>query len=287
MANYIDLHLHSTASDGSDNIPGLLEAVTKCNLHVFSLTDHDTIEGTLEMEKIVPPDIHFIRGIEFSCITPYQKCHILGYDFDPENADFLDALNLGIKLRQEKLYRRLAFFKEHFGFELTKEEADWLFSINSPGKPHFGKLFVNRGMAPDIRTAIEQYVKKCKDGNDRIDAQTAIQAILSAGGIPVWAHPLGGEGEKRLTREEFSLQLETLISYGIRGMECYYSRYEQDDIDFLVKQAQKHHLLISGGSDYHGKNKPDLHPGKLNAEDMDVDKDALTLYNYLSKKTIE
>ena len=283
MANYIDFHLHSNASDGSDTIPELLETVKESKLHTFSVTDHDTMEGTLEMEKLVPNDIHFIRGIEFSCITPHQKCHILGYNFDPVNAEFSNALNLGIKLRQEKLYRRLEFFKEEFNFELTKEEADWLFSIKSPGKPHFGSLFVNRGMAPDIRTAIEKYVKKCPDGNDRIEASIAIHAILSSGGIPVWAHPLGGEGEKRLSRDEFLVQLETLLSYGIRGMECYYSRYEQNDIDFLIEQAQKHSLLISGGSDYHGKNKPNLHLGKLNAEDVDIDKDSLTLYNYLSK----
>lgn len=283
MANYIDFHLHSNASDGSDTIPELLETVKESKLHIFSVTDHDTMEGTLEMEKLVPNDIHFIRGIEFSCITPHQKCHILGYNFDPVNAEFSNALNLGIKLRQEKLYRRLEFFKEEFNFELTKEEADWLFSIKSPGKPHFGSLFVNRGMAPDIRTAIEKYVKKCPDGKDRIEASIAIHAILSSGGVPVWAHPLGGEGEKRLSRDEFLVQLETLLSYGIRGMECYYSRYEQNDIEFLIEQAQKHSLLISGGSDYHGKNKPNLHLGKLNAEDVDIDKDSLTLYNYLSK----
>lgn len=283
MANYIDLHLHSTASDGSDTISELLETVKDAKLCTFSVTDHDTMEGTLEMEQIVPKDLHFIRGIEFSCITPYQKCHILGYNFDPTDTVFLDALNRGIILRQEKLHRRIEFFRKQFGIELTQEESDWLFSIKSPGKPHFGKIFVDRGLAPDIRTAIEQYVKKCKDGNDRIDAATAISAILHAGGVPVWAHPLGGEGEKRLTREEFQLQLDTLITYGIRGMECYYSRYEQDDISFLVEQAKKHHLLISGGSDYHGQNKPNLHIGKLNAEDMDVDNTALTLYNYLSK----
>lgn len=283
MSNYIDFHLHSTASDGSDTIPELLEKVQQANVHTFSVTDHDTMEGALEMDELVPDTLHYIRGIEFSCITPHQKCHILGYNFNPKNSSFLDALELGIKLRQEKLHRRIAFFKEQFSFELTKEESDWLFSIKSPGKPHFGKLFVDRGLAPDIRTAIEQYVKKCPDGNDRIDASIAIQAILHAGGVPVWAHPLGGEGEKRLTREEFHVQLEALIASGIKGMECYYSRYEQDDIAFLVQQANANHLLISGGSDYHGKNKPNLHIGKLNAEDMDVDKDALTLYNYLSK----
>ncbi len=283
MSNHFDFHLHSTASDGSETVPELLESIKEANIQFFSLTDHDTMVGTFEMEKIVPDSIHFIRGIEFSCKTPYHKCHILGYDFDPEHPAMSHALDALIQLRRKKLYYRVSFLEERFGIVLNEKEADWLFSQSSPGKPHFGKIIVERGLAPDIHSAIETYIKPCKDENDRIDAQIAVQAILESGGIPVWAHPLGGEGEKHLTEEEFHQQLETLIADGIRGLECFYSRYTQDEIAFLVDQAQKHNLLISGGSDYHGKMKSNLHIGKLNAEDVDVDKDALTLYNYLSK----
>lgn len=283
MSNNFDFHLHSTASDGSETVSELLESIKEANIQFFSLTDHDTLVGTLEMEKIVPDFIHFVRGIEFSCKTPYHKCHILGYDFNPEHPSLSHALDTLVQLRRKKLYYRVAFLEERFGIVLNEKEADWLFTQASPGKPHFGKIIVERGLAPDINSAIEKYIKPCKDENDRIDAQLAVQAILDSGGIPVWAHPLGGEGEKRLTKKEFYQQLDKLISHGIRGLECYYSRYTKEEIDFLVDQAQKHNLLISGGSDYHGKMKKNLHIGKLNAEDVDVDKEALTLYNYLSK----
>ncbi|MGN1266860.1 MAG: hypothetical protein ACI4UH_02875, partial [Dorea sp.] len=123
----------------------------------------------------------------------------------------------------------------------------------------------------------------CKVGKDRIDASVAIDAILRAEGIPVWAHPLGGEGEKRLTKEEFQIQFQELLSNGIKGLECYYSRYSQDDISFLVEQANAHGLLISGGSDYHGTNKPNLHIGKMSEDNMDVKEENLTLYTHFVK----
>lgn len=292
MSNRIDLHLHTNISDGSDSVQELYRKVKEAGIHTFSVTDHDRMEGTLEMEKLIADDenwkspdyncpqnkeLHFIRGIEFSCITPVKKCHILGYNFDPSNQEFLDTLELGIRLRQEKTQKRIDYWKNERGIELTKEEADWLYSVKSIGRPHFGQIILNRGLAPDLRTAIKEYVSPCKVGNDRIDAYVAINAIRHAGGVAVWAHPLGGEGEKRLTHEEFYRQLKELICCGIQGMECYYSRYTQEDIAFLLEEAKKYNLLISAGSDYHGDNKPNLHIGKLSEDDMDVDDTKLNL----------
>ena len=287
MSNRIDLHLHTDVSDGSDSVEELYRKIQETNIHTFSVTDHDMMEGTLAMEKLLETEndthLHFIRGIEFSCITPVKKCHILGYNFHPENPEFLDILNLGIRLRKEKTDKRIIYWKNERGIELTKEEADWLYSIKSIGRPHFGQIILNRGLAPDLRTAIKEYVSPCKVGNDRIDASDAVSAIRQAGGVAVWAHPLGGEGEKRLTHEEFYRQLDELIHAGIQGLECYYSRYSQEDISFLLEEAKKHNLLISAGSDYHGDNKPNLHIGKLSEDDMEVNESNLSLYQYLSK----
>jgi len=280
MSNHIDLHLHTNVSDGSDSVLELYDKVRKSDVRIFSVTDHDRMEGTLLMEQLVTDSggLHFIRGIEFSCITPVKKCHILGYDFDPADPVFLDTLDFGIRLRQDKTNKRIQFWKDEFGIVLTQEEYDWITSIKSPGKPHFGKIIVDRGLAPDLATAIKIYVNPCKVGNSRIDASAAISAILHAGGVPVWAHPLGGEGEERLTHEEFFCQLDTLIAAGIQGLECYYSRYSKEDIDFLIGEAKKRGLLISAGSDYHGDIKPNLHIGKLNADDTDIHEEELGMF---------
>lgn len=229
------------------------------------------------MIQLVPDSLQYVPGIEFSCKSAFKKCHILGYGFDHTDVVLQNALNMGIELRQNKLVRRIAFLKERFNIELTPGELDWLYGLTSPGKPAFGELLVKRGLANSINDAITTYINPCKEQNDRIDSDMAIKGILHAGGIPIWAHPLGGEGEKRLTKDEFSKQLNILLDSGIRGLECFYSRYSQEDIDFLLEQARTHHLLISVGSDYHGKNKDNISLGKLNADNTVIDTSLLSI----------
>ena len=281
MASTVDLHIHTTASDGSDSPALLLENLKKAGITTFSITDHDTIDGALEMEKLVTDEFRFIRGIEFSCETPAGKCHILGYAFDPGHPAFRAALAEGAALRQEKLRERLAFLEETLHIRFTEEELSWISGLKSPGKPHFGKLLVDREISPSIDAAIQTYINPHKPRRDRIDGSTAVSAILRSGGIPVWAHPLGGEGEKRLTVEQFQAQLHYLMGLGIQGLECHYSRYSQSDIQFLTSQARTHGLLVSGGSDYHGIHKRDLPLGKLCTDNTPPASEALTILKKL------
>ena len=265
MASFIDLHIHTTASDGSDSPIQLLEKLRMAGVRVFSVTDHDTIDGALALEGRVPEGMVFVRGVEFSCVTPAGKCHILGYGYDPEHPALLDALRQGRQLRLEKLRLRLEQLERDFGIRLTEQELSWLHSRNSPGKPHLGRILLDRGMAPSLNEAINTYIRDVP-GRDRIEGAVAVAAIEAAGGFPVWAHPLGGEGEKRLTPEKFENQLRTLLGYGIRGMECWYSRYRLEEVRFLEDRAGAHGLTVTGGSDYHGANKKNLALGQLNAD---------------------
>ena len=113
---------------------------------------------------------------------------------------------------------------------------------------------------------MNKYLDGCKTGNSRFDGKAEIQIIKQAGGIPVWAHPLGGEGEQHLSEDEFLPKLKTMIECGIKGLECNYSRYSKTEIAFLTKCANENNLKITGGSDYHGTNK-DIPLGKLCAEE--------------------
>ena len=279
MASKVDLHIHTTASDGADSPRALAEKIAAAGLELFSVTDHDTISGALEMETIVPQGVRYIRGVEFSCVSPAGKCHILGYGYDPDHPAFRGALAEGRRLRLEKLDRRLEQLKRDHGIELTDDERTWLMSLGSPGKPHLGQIIRNRGLAPDLDGAIRGFIRDVP-GRDRIEAKMAIGAITAAGGFPVWAHPLGGEGEKRLTEEKFEALLETLLGYGLRGMECRYSRYGRKESEFLLDHAARLGLTPTGGSDYHGSNKKDIQLGQLGCE-WTVDKD--TLYGIICK----
>ncbi len=281
MGSCVDLHIHTTASDGSDTPAELARKVA--GLGLFSVTDHDTIEGALEMEKLVPAGVRYIRGVEFSCTDPAGKCHILGYNYDPDHPAFQAALAEGRQLRLDKMRLRVEALRRDFGLALTQDEAHWLWSRKSPGKPHLGKIILDRGLAETIDGAIRGFLRDVP-GRDRIEAKTAVEAILASGGFPVWAHPLGGEGEKRLSPENFEGLLTVLAGYGIRGLECYYSRYCAREAEFLTSRARALGLTPTGGSDYHGSNKRGIELGCLGTDPVDRPIDTEELFGIILQK---
>ena len=282
----VDLHMHSTASDGTDTILELLKKVRIAGIHTFSVTDHDTIEGAMAMESIVPEDMRFIRGIEFSCITEAGKCHILGYGYDKNDKTFRNILEKGREKRRNKLERRLAFLSDEFGIQFSEEELHRLRTMNSVGKPHLGNLLVSMGLANDKNTAIEKYINPCKTESDRLDADEVIKAILASGGIPVWAHPYGGTGEREVSRENFQRQLRLLQKSGLLGLECYYSKYTEEQILSLLKAVNELRLLVSGGSDYHGRNKT-VRLCELNNYGVTIEAEQITVLNELARRDAE
>ena len=276
-----DLHIHSNASDGTDNPEELLKNIREKGIKIFALTDHDTITGVAAVKRLITQDIKFIQGIEFSCRCEDFKCHILGLGYDENNKIFQDALKIGEKLRHEKLYKRLDFLHENFNIEFSTEEINSLSKIPSVGKIHLGNLIVSKGFASNRIEAMENFVDKCKTPNDKIDAEIAINAINSSGGVSVWAHPLGGAREKELSQEEFLRRLKILMSFGLKGLECFYSKYEIEKCKQLSTVAKDNNLYVSGGSDYHGSNK-NVPLMKLNAENIEIPDENLTILEILT-----
>lgn len=277
---FADLHMHTRFSDGSDDARSFIENIKKSDVTVFALTDHDTVDGIEAIRSELSDSLHFITGVEFSCISPEGKCHILGLGIDPQNNLLCKSLAKGERVRQEKLAKRLVHLKENYGIIFDEEEMAYIRAQNRVGKPHLANLLIRRGLATDLTDAIKKYIDLPEGESDRIPTDEAIHAITAAGGIPVWAHPLGGEGEKRLTECAFHTLLTALIAYGIRGMECYYSRYSMESIEFLLHAANEHHLLISGGSDYHGTNK-NIPIGELNSQKIPIEGENLTILKHL------
>ena len=279
MPAVIDLHTHSTASDGTDTPLQLIENVKAAGIKVFALTDHDTVAGTETLLKNPPEGVTFIPGIEFSCQMDTGKCHILGYCNDTAHPAFQAALRQGAALREGKLNLRLDFLRNR-GITFPAEELDRLLQIPGVGKPHLGNLMVKYGYAASLTEAIRDIINLCPTPSSRIPAKTAVNAILASGGMPVWAHPLGGEGEKEASLEQFGKMLVELTDYGIMGLECWYSRYPAPVCERLTVTAQDHGLLISGGSDYHGTNK-NIALGTLNDDHRMVSTEQLTILEKL------
>ena len=275
-----DLHIHSNFSDGSDSIEELVGKINALKLDVFALTDHDTFEGVIELEKYKLNGIKFIKGIELTCKTKDVKCHILGYGIDTTNKNLKNLIEKGKILRKQKLDLRIEYLKNVHNIVLNEDELSWLYSRKSVVKTHLANVLVKRGLADNNLSAMEKYLDGCKTGNTRFDGFEAVDTLKSAGAIPVWAHPIGGEGERHIKKEEFYSKLKTMLEAGIEGIECYYSRYNADEIKFLVDCAKENNLLISGGSDYHGLNK-DIPLLKLNELNIPVDAKFLTVLNNL------
>ena len=176
---------------------------------------------------------------------------------------------------------RLDYIKNVLHIDLTNDELNWLYSRKSVVKTHLANLLVKRKMAKTNVEAMQKYLDGIKTGNTRFSIEEAIDAIVTSGGIPVWAHPLGGEGEKHIAHEKFMPRLEKMIAYGIKGLECYYSRYTLEEVKFLINCANSNNLLISGGSDYHGTNKENIQLAKLNVDSTPIDAENLTVLKYL------
>ena len=197
--------------------------------------------------------------------------------------EFQQLLCKGNELRKVQLDIRLKYLSNKYNIIFSESDITEICQSTIVGKPHIVN-FVSDKFGLDKETLYKD-LRKCYVGDARQDAATVIKAIKESGGIAVWAHPLGGEGEPLLSNVEFKSRLSELCKLGIQGLECYYSRYTNTQEDFLVQSARENNLLISGGSDYHGANK-NIALGELGAESPDIKLNQLTILQSLVENNI-
>lgn len=252
----IDLHMHTSISDGTDTPQALLAHVKKAGIELFSLTDHDAFKGCQMLCRLLKNgDPAFVFGIEFSCKDEEGKYHILGYGYDPEAASIRSLVHIGHGYRLKKLQARLDFLRKNHHITFPEEEVAKLFSLDNPGKPHLGNLMVNYGFAKTKEEAIERYINQRHFHMEYIRPQEAIQSILDGGGIPILAHPSYGNGSQIIVGEEMHRRLKRLMGYGLKGVEAYYSGFTKKLQDEILSFANLYELYVTAGSDYHGSNK--------------------------------
>ncbi len=252
----IDLHMHSTTSDGTDTPEEILMQVKKAGIDLFSLTDHDAIKGcAVILDHLKEGDPRFIPGIEFSCRDEKGKYHILGYAYDISSSAINSIVEQGHAYRMIKLQKRLAFLKNTFGFDPTLEEINTLLSMDNPGKPHIADLMIKYGFASTKREAMHRYINQLQIKNENLRPKEAIEGILAAGGIPVLAHPSYGDGDQLILGDEMEQRLRRLMSFGLQGVEAYYSGFTDKLRQEILSLADKYKLYVTAGSDYHGTNK--------------------------------
>ena len=252
-----DLHMHSTFSDGTDTPAELLANVRKAGIDIFSLTDHDAIEGCTVLQSLLAPDDPaFLPGVEFSCKDEEGKYHILGYGYDPASPSIRGVVELGHGYRIKKMNVRLEYLLENYGFRFPDEDVKALYALSNPGKPHLGNLMVKLGYAKSKEQAIRDYINKVRvSKEDYVRPEEAISGILGAGGVPVLAHPSYGDGDQLILGEELERRVDRLTDFGLRGLEAFYSGFTPSLRAQVLRLAEKKDLYVTAGSDYHGRNK--------------------------------
>ena len=252
----IDLHMHTSVSDGTDSPAQIVNKVKEAGIDLFSVTDHDAVKGC---EAILPllkeDDPQFLTGAEFSCKDEHGQYHILGYGYDPLSPFIRVVVEKGHALRMGKLQKRLDFLSDRFGFTFSEEDKAALFALDNPGKPHLGNLMVKYGYAPTKEKAIDDYINQFRAGRAYIRPEEAIRGIADAGGIPVLAHPVYGRGDELILGDELDQRLKRLIAFGLAGVEGFYSGFTPKMQEEVLALARKYHLYVTAGSDYHGQNK--------------------------------
>lgn len=257
----IDLHMHSTYSDGTESVETLIDNVIEEGITYFSLTDHDTAKGCRKIlksdelkQKIHDAGITFVSGIEFSCTYLSRKVHILAYDIDPNSKEiryFEEQLKLLMK--EKDIYRFKAL--EDMGYVLSEKSHEFLNSRINVRTPDVANCLVKDGYFDDLEKAVV-YLKTIKYPRDYLlDAIEVIEKMSKTGAKLVWAHSIYGLNQSHITFERVEEFIIEFKKYGLCGLECYYSLYNREEIDVLRKIAKKHGLFITCGSDYHGKNK--------------------------------
>lgn len=254
----VDLHAHSTASDGSDSPSRVVELAAEAGLGGLALTDHDTQEGIAEaVAAASSASLDLIPGVELSLNYERGGMHlvVLWLDSNPGPLqDRLEALQAGRGARNIEIVQRLT----SIGLPITIEEIEEEAGGGSVGRPHIAAVMVARGYVPDIRTAFDLWLGSGRPGyagRDRLQPEDAIALARESGGVPVLAHPhtLG-----ITTASDMADLLTRLKRAGLVGLEALYGAYRRHEREGYADLARRFDLVPSGGSDYHGTYKPGL-----------------------------
>jgi 3',5'-nucleoside bisphosphate phosphatase len=262
----IDLHIHSTASDGTLTPSEILELAKNLHLGAISLTDHDALDGNKDiLKRGVPGSIGFLTGIEISALPPpffpvSGSFHILGYGIDIEDKALNQALiplQDARKNRNPKIIQKL----NALGIKVDLDHVKHFSGNCRLGRPHIAKYLVHKGFAGSIDEAFDKYLAKGKAAyieKFMISCQEAMTLILNAGGLPVLAHPYLLHFGKGFGLEEL---IGKLKSMGLKGIEIYYPEHPPESVRFYAQIARKHHLIVTGGTDFHGDITPEIQLG--------------------------
>lgn len=248
----IDLHTHSSASDGTYGPSQLIDYAAQKNLTALALTDHDTVDGILEaQEQAHRCGIAFIPGIEISVEWPTGEFHLLGLGLktlSPELAKLIRFLRAERDSRNRKIAKKLR--EQHIS--ITYEEVAEKAGTNTVGRPHFASILAEKGIVKERKEAFDRFLAKgrpCYVSRTGADLKDAVNAIKTSGGIPVQAHPLS----MYVSWGKMEEMLADIRAQGVEGLEAYHPAIRRAESARLESLAKKLGMIATAGSDFHGK----------------------------------
>jgi len=258
---FVDLHIHSTASDGSLSPLEIVRLARELGLRAVAITDHDTIEGSAEaLGQPQSPSLEVLSGIEISADVPSGTMHILGYLIELDDPSLTQTLK---KLQDARAQRNVRIIKklQDLGVDIKHEDVLAVSGKGQVGRPHIAQVLMKKGVVRSFGEAFSKYLKKTGPAyvpRYRLQPAEAIQMILRAGGVPVLAHPFTLDAKDE---DEFEGILRELKQTGLMGMEVYYPEHRPGRTALFERLARRHGLLMTGGTDFHGAAKPAVQLG--------------------------
>ena len=244
----VDLHLHSTASDGQFSPEEVVRKSAEHGLSVIAIADHDTVDGIVPALQAAGafPGLKVIPAVEISTYVPRGEVHILGYFIDYTSQELKVRLKRMRSGRRERAQRMIAKLKD-LDLPISWQRVQEIAGTGSIGRPHIAQAMLEKGYVASLGEVFAEYLGRGGPAYvewQKIAPAEAVELILRANGLPVLAHPSTADNPEELVVE--------LKGAGLAGIEAYYNGYTADDVADLIALADKHELVATGGSDYHG-----------------------------------
>ncbi|MBQ4646243.1 MAG: PHP domain-containing protein [Candidatus Gastranaerophilales bacterium] len=255
----IDLHIHTTYSDGMLSPEQIVDTALECNLDCIALTDHDNVLSHKIAQDYIKQNnlnLEVIPGVEINTIFKGFEVHILGYFMDKSNQQFIDMLNFQQKARVEQTHQIIELLSKKEGIRIKFEDIQKLVApMGSIGRPHIARAITSCGGSANIMEAYAKFINNNSDvyvERKTVSPHDAVEIIAEAGGIPVFAHPIDVEIADSLTKE--------LVNYGLRGIEAYHRKHSPAAVEHFSSLAEQFGLIVTGGSDFHA---PSMNHGTI------------------------
>ncbi len=257
-----DLHLHSTASDGSMTPKEVVRSAHAAGMRGMALTDHDTVAGFIEARREAEDlEIEILSGVEISAVHDSNEVHILGYDFDVEDRPFCELLD-DLRERRNRRIPKIVTRLNEIGIPIQSERVFAIAENQSPGRPHIARVLVELEICRTTQEAFDRYLGDGKPAHlkrNAISAEQAISAIHAAGGIASLAHPAMRSSHPP---GGLSGQIESLRRLGLDALEVHHPSHLRRTRRNLKRLARHFELLMTGGSDCHGDGSPGVAIGR-------------------------